>query len=446
MEPKPISSSSSNRPIWTLVTVIIVSIGLFASFIVLGNRYQGPNMMRKNAGILSALEVSELVGTDTYHPSSRTPAHDLLTAMMDTFGVPVGNSLGVRPASPAQRTPVIHPVEPVPTGVVSQKPTTIGHRHAEHKLALGWIPSGSSTAGTIQLIQQNPGIDVISPTWYQVASGDGSIHSYVQSGVVTYAHHHGIKVWAMVDNQYSATLAHQLLSNQAAENRFVHLLVSGAVQNHLDGINLDFENMHTADQAAYTAMVGMLHQQLALHHMTLSVDITPDIVFLRDTDVYFHAGLAANSDYVIVMAYDEHWRTDSTPGPVADIPWVTTAVDDLLNTGVPARKVVLGVPFYTYFWHVFSDGTVQADAYGTSDVPSILQSHQAKASFDSQLQLGYAKYPKPDGYEEVWFETKKTVQDQAKLVKDLGLSGVAVWSLSFSTPSSWSLLMHALQN
>lgn len=400
------------------------------------------------AANIASTEVSEMVGTNAYLQTQRPQAHTPMTALMETFGIPIGNPLGLSQGShrspSVQTSPPVHARPPVLAPTPSP-PTPVATKPVKpQRIVLGWVPSGASATEIESLIQANPGVNVISPTWFQLASGSGAINAFVQPQVVTYAHQQHVQVWAMIDNQYSATLAHALLANPNAAANFVTTLATDAIRNHLDGINLDFENMHTSDQAAYTALVGDLHQQLAPHHIKVSVDITPDIVYLRDTDVYFHAGLAANADAVMVMAYDEHWSNDVIPGPVADMPWVTTAVDDLLNTGVPATKVVLGIPFYTYFWHVTTSGSVAATAYATTQVAGILAAHQAVRAWQPDLQLGFAKYSKPDGYEEVWYETAQTLKDQVDLVRKLGLAGVAIWSLQLSDPHTWSLMMHAL--
>ena len=58
----------------------------------------------------------------------------------------------------------------------------------------------------------------------------------------------------------------------------------------------------------------------------------------------------------MLMAYDEHWRTSPRAGSVASMPWVTKAVEGTLAEGVPASKLVLGVPFYMRRWEETKSG------------------------------------------------------------------------------------------
>lgn len=313
------------------------------------------------------------------------------------------------------------------------------------KIVLGWAPYDTAQH-TVSMMEQMPGLTVLSPKWLSVQDAGGDVQSHIEDAVITAAHDKHIAVWALVDNQFSASLTHAVLSSPTARENLVRHLTDLATQHHLDGINVDFENVRTADRDNFTRFIHDLHAALAPKHIALSVDITPDIVFLRDEAAFFHAGLAADCDYVVLMAYDEHWAGDQEPGPVADVPWVTQSVSDLLNTGVPADHLILGLPFYTRFWYVHRDGSVESEAVKASSVESILRSHGASSQWNDSLGVMYARYPKEDGYMEVWYETGQTLARKLQLVSDNGLAGVAIWSLSLADRETWSTMMDGLRN
>ncbi|MFX4302603.1 glycosyl hydrolase family 18 protein [Alicyclobacillus tolerans] len=313
-----------------------------------------------------------------------------------------------------------------------------------HKIALGWMPA-ESTYESDMLIKDNPGMNVVSPSWLELQNASGQVSSQVNPAVIQYAHQHHVQVWALFDNQFLANMTHQFLSSKASEMRCIQQLVQIAKQNQLNGINLDFENLDDSDQSAYTTFVARLHKNLQAIHVDLSVDVTADIVPLVDNSAYFHAGLADVSDQLILMAYDEHWAADPTPGPVADMPWVKSCVNDLLDTGVPADKLLLGIPMYTRFWTVVNGQAVNSEAVGLDSVASILAEHQAKSEYQPSLDLMYAQYPVNGGTEEVWYANQQTFSDKLQLVNNDGLAGVAVWSLPFSQPSIWTSMINNLQ-
>ncbi|MBX5437350.1 MAG: glycoside hydrolase [Alicyclobacillaceae bacterium] len=427
------------------LTLLVVSAGcLGALWFVYGNN-DGQPAARLQATSLTAAELGELVGTDDYLRADDPARTSRWTDLAQALGIPFADPLRMLtaqlpatvwtpPAAPASQSGPLH----------SLSNSLSAWAAKSRKIALGWAQY-DDVQDTIELIRENPGITVFSPDWLSLWSADGTIRNLVEPQVVHYAHAHQVKVWALFNNQFNSALTHAVLADAAVRRRVIAHVADIAQAQHLDGINVDFENVKGWDEPAFTAFVRELHRALAPRHILLSVDITPDIVFLRDTDAYFHAGLAADCDYLIVMAYDEHWATDQTPGPVADVPWVTTAVRDLLNTGVPADKLILGVPFYARFWHVLTDGSVTSESYAVSAVPAILASHHAQSRWDDTLGVAYARYPKPDGYEEVWYETDETLRRKLNLVNDAGLAGVAVWSLHLSDRHTWNTLVHALR-
>jgi spore germination protein YaaH len=416
----------------------LLAVACFGSWMAL---YGGvsPSAARLEASRLADAELSELAGTDNYLTSrSGTNSHSGIDAVVRSL--PLANPSRMLEAEfPA---PAVGPITGASQSGLAA--SLYEWQTQTNKIVLGWAQYDTA-AHLIAMMEQNPGLTVLSPKWLNVQDASGTIRSRINDQVIDYAHAHHIAVWALFDNQFNAQLTHQVLTNGAARQAMVRQLAALAAQNRLDGINVDFENVRSEDRDTLNAFLHDLHAALRTHGVVLSVDVTPDIVFLRDEAAFFHAGLAADCDYVVLMAYDEHWGGDQTPGPVADVPWVTQSVEDLLNTGVPADKLILGLPFYTRFWYVHTDGSVQSQAVKASSVDAILRAHGATPMWNDELGVMYAKYPKEDGYMEVWFETGQTMDRKLRLVADNGLAGVAIWSLSLSDQQTWSTVIDTLR-
>lgn len=391
---------------------------------------------------LADLEVSELVGAKNYEKQDTEAKHPLFSAISQAFGLPFSNPMSMLTTElPETRTPY--------TETSSQSQSSMlgalsNWRSTTQKIALGWLPANSPSE-TIRMIQDNPGINVISPTWLSVSSKNGDISSQSEASVIQYAHQQHIEVWPLIDNKFSSSLTHVVLDSTSIRSKLEQNIVQYATTAHVDGINVDFENIGSSERGPFTEFIQELHRELSPQHIKLSVDITSDIESLVNDNAYFHAALAEYCDYVILMAYDEHWAADQDPGPVADVPWVQSCVADLLNTGVPADRLILGIPFYARFWHVHSDGSVTSVSEATSDVPTILADNHAKATWNDKLGVAYARYSRSDGYGEVWFETDATLNRKLNVVNRDGLAGVAIWSLTFSNQQTWSTLVQALQ-
>lgn len=381
------------------------------------------------------IELNQLIGTANYQNSVSTQQTSSIGRMIANLPIPISN--------PSKMLESVLP--PTTTQLLSRngtqsslmQPITTWASTTGNKIVMGWLPATTAQA-SINLLQDAPGINVVSPSWFQLQDASGNISVNVLPTVVNYAHAHHIRVWAMIDNQFSSTLTHAVLENPKAQANLIDELAYQAHVNQLDGINVDFENIASEDRNAFTTFVRNLHTRLSSMNINLSIDVSPDIVPLRDNAAFFHAGLAAYTDEIVLMAYDEHWSSDQDPGPVADVPWVTQSVNDLLDTGVPTDKLVLGIPFYTRYWHVHNDGQITSAALGAGDVDSYLeQVHAAAGNWNSTLDLMYARFPQPDGYMEIWYPTTQTFSDTLNLVNDDGLAGVSVWSLDWIDTKTW---------
>ena len=114
----------------------------------------------------------------------------------------------------------------------------------------------------------------------------------------------------------------------------------------LDGINIDIENVTEADGPLVTQFVREATPYFHQAGLIVSMDIT----FISSGNwsaFYEREKLAETVDYLMVMAYDEHWGTSEEAGSVASFPWVETNLQKLLEV-VPNEKLILGVPLYPF--------------------------------------------------------------------------------------------------
>ncbi|WAH39041.1 glycosyl hydrolase family 18 protein [Alicyclobacillus dauci] len=424
------------------VALMMLGIGCFGAAVLMFGQAHVHRLATFEASQLADVELSELVGTTNYVKSPNHSSPSIFGTTLNALHVPLADPLTMLTNQLPETSTQVADKNQTESSLFRSITTWAANTN---KIAMGWLPSKSSQA-CIQMLQDNPGINVASPVWLSLNDASGNISGNILPSVIDYAHAHHIKVWVLVDNhQFDAKLTHEVLQNDKARTNMIDELVYKAKFYHLDGINLDFENVMAADRDQYTAFVTELHGKLSPLHIDVSVDIAPDIVPLHDNEAFFHAALADAADHVVLMAYDEHWGGDQDPGPVADLPWVKQSVFDLLDTGVPTNKLVLGMPFYTRFWYVHKNGHVTSENDSDGQVDGILQSHQATGSWNATLDLMYARYEKPDGYMEVWYPTSQTFADTLQLVNDNGLAGVSIWSLQLSDHKTWSSVISALR-
>lgn len=440
---KPLQTGSIPvRFIAAFMTVLVIC-GVAAVGVIIFLRVgKGTNWTTEKAHQLTNIELTQLIGTKSYEKNDTSSHSSVFTSVVQRLKPAIPNPLTMLTDQlPLTTSQALHR---------SQTESSLfrsitSFASSTGKIAMGWIPS-TTAASCIAMLKSNPGINVASPVWFHLADASGNISGHALPTVVRYAHNRNIKVWVMVDNHFNASLTHQVLANPKAATNLADELAYQAKIFHLDGINVDFENVAATDRTAFTQFLKMLHQKLSAEKVDLSVDISPDIVPLRDNAAFFHAGISNIADQVILMAYDEHWSGDQSPGPVADLPWVKQSVYDLLNTGVPTDKLILGMPFYTRFWYVHKNGHITDQAVSDGHIQEILKKHHATGAFNQTLDLMYVRYTEPDGYMEAWYPNTQTLHDKFSLIGDNGLAGVAVWSLELSDRKTWSTMLSTLKH
>ena len=187
------------------------------------------------------------------------------------------------------------------------------------------------------------GLDVISPTWFQVVGEDGTLKNSADAKYVEWAHKNGYKIWALFSNNFGdSEKSSSFLRNTDSRDNAIRQLLAFTALYKLDGINLDFENLLDSDKDALTQFVREITPLLREQGLIVSIDINT----LR---CYDRKALGEITDYVALMAYDQYWSGSSEAGSVAQVSWVEKTVKNFLND-IPPEKLILGIPFYTRLW------------------------------------------------------------------------------------------------
>lgn len=292
-----------------------------------------------------------------------------------------------------------------------------------------------------------PGVNVLSPTWFEIEA-DGSVRSIANPAFVHWAHAHGRYVWALVSNGFDPDRTSRFLNDPTARLRAARQLVALAALYRLDGINLDFENMHLADRDAYAAFVEELAGLARAQGLVTSVDVTLYSSSPNWSLVYDRAALGRAADYVIVMAYDQHTGS-SGPGSVSEVAWVEDGIRRMLEE-VPAHKLVLGIPFYVRVWDVTQDGEgrpdVRSRAVSMGRGLALAREAGVEPVWDEEAGQLYAGWQQaPGSWRHVWLEDERSLALRLDVVRRYRLAGVASWRLGLEEPEAWSVIDRHLQ-
>lgn len=300
---------------------------------------------------------------------------------------------------------------------------------------LGWFQvGGTSGNSTAAAMVSSSSVNVISPTWYSIASASGSASSYAQASWVSDMHARGIKVWPLIndfdkDIDYAA-----LFSSKSARRTLIGTLIKDATAYGYDGINLDFENVKKDYAKDFLQFVRELAVECHKNNIILSTDnYKPE----NYNKFYNLKEQSSYVDYVIVMAYDEHY-VGSEAGSVASLPFVREAVSDTVAL-VPSNQVIVGIPFYTRIWSV-SGSTTTSRAVGMQDAINELNADGHTAPWNEEAGQYVSSYEKNGVTKKTWFEEDKSVEEKLKVISEYDVAGIAAWKLGLEKSSVWSVI------
>ena len=297
----------------------------------------------------------------------------------------------------------------------------------------------------VTTLPELPGINVVSPTWFKLKNEEGDIHSLASMTYVNWAKERGYHIWGLFSNDFNPERTHIALQNYETRQKMIRQLLQYSEMYDLDGINVDFENVYLKDKDLVTQFVREL---TALAHQA-GLIISMDITFISTSEMwsmfYDRKALAEIVDYMIVMAYDEHWGSSPLAGSVASFPWVERNLTRLLEV-IPSERLILGIPTYTRIWkeQETEGGNIEVSSKALSmrAVEDWIKEHDLTPEYDEASAQDYVEF-----YDEeekatfkIWIENADSIARRGQMVHDYHLAGVASWNRFFANDESWKAL------
>ncbi|MCZ8513071.1 glycosyl hydrolase family 18 protein [Paenibacillus filicis] len=305
----------------------------------------------------------------------------------------------------------------------------------------GW--NGSSADSTIRAhVNNTKGLDVVSPTYFQLADAAGGLTDSSNKDTVAWLKKQGLTVYPLVSNQFDQALTTQFLSASDAVTKFVGALTDKAASLGVDGINVDFESVAGKDRANFTNFMQQLTTAAHQKGLTVSVDLPRGSVKWNAAGAFDHEKLGQMVDYIITMAYDQYWTGSTEPGSVAGLQWVEQGVQEFLSYGIPRDKLIMGMPFYVREWKIAPDGTLNSNrALLLKDLPALIASKNPKLTYDSRFNQYKVEYSDGGFTNVFWLENEETIKARLEIAKKYELAGVAAWRLGYDSSDLWSMMI-----
>jgi len=290
------------------------------------------------------------------------------------------------------------------------------------------------------------GLDVVSPTWFEVKDAKGTMVNRASLPYVEWAHKNNYKVWAHLSNNLGGPdNTGVFLNNTDAREIVINKVLEYSSQYKLDGINIDFEDINLKDKDALTQFVRELSPLLREKGLVVSMDITPVSTNENWSLCYDRKVLGETVDYIMLMAYDQHWAGSPKAGSVAQLSWVEESIKRTLDF-IPKEKLLLGLPYYTRVWITEND-KLRSVAVSMGYAKSLIKENNAQVKWDEESGQFYAEYNKKNGSNnKIWLESEESIDLKSSLVHKYDLAGAAGWRKDFEESSIWNILDKNLKN
>ncbi len=214
------------------------------------------------------------------------------------------------------------------------------------------------------------------------------------------------------------------------------------------GLSFDIENLNDDARPAYLTLIQEIYSDLHPRHLHLYVNMA------ASTSSDDLKTIAANSDGVVLMNYDQH-EVDSQPGPIASQDWFVANLARVLKSkAVPLNKLICAVGNYGYDWEMSIPDPKARDpklrkprVVDTEVMDHVSDVWQRASDADADLDLDYNslnphyEYIDEDTHTRhvVWFLDGVTLLNEMRAARGLGLQTFALWRLGSEDRAMWNV-------
>ena len=294
--------------------------------------------------------------------------------------------------------------------------------------------------GAADLLKYADGVTTISPTWFRLTGNEGNITSFADSSYVDTMHAKGVDVWGLVSNFEESVDTTKILSSTSTRKKLIAKLIDEAKRVGMDGINVDFETLATECGPHYIEFIRELSASCRRNSLVLSVDNYVPAAYNAFMDCEEQGKVV---DYVIIMAYDEHYAGSEEAGSVSSIGYVENGIKDMAEM-VPKDKIICAIPFYTRLWKI-TDGVLSSEALSMRSAEETVSANDATYVWDEETAQNYAEYSKDGSDYKIWLEDADSIEEKVVAIANANIAGVAAWRLGFEKSSIWTVIKEGIK-
>lgn len=323
--------------------------------------------------------------------------------------------------------------------LLAQKPAPTPAPNPNGKpLAVGFYVNWDDSSLT-SLKQNLDQLDWVVPEWIRLSGNpDDPLVLDIDEQALNYVQQQkpDTPILPLVQNykneQWNSDILVKSVQSEAARQKLISSLLDVIAKYKFGGLTIDIEEVPEGSQQNLYLFMSELHDALQQRNLKLAQAVP------FDNPDWNYKAYANVNDYLMLMAYDQHWSTGEA-GPVAGQDWYDSILKKRMDELSPAKTIVC-FGNYGYNWAndhteaetvTFQESLI--DARDSLDAPTDIK-------FDPASKNPYFSYEEEDGKTHtVWFLDAVTAYNQINSARSYNIAGLALWRLGSEDPSLWKV-------
>lgn len=317
-------------------------------------------------------------------------------------------------------------------------PTDTQRPHDGKPLAVGFFVNWDDSS-VASLKQNINNLDWVVPEWIRLSGdpNDPLVFDISEPAIDLIKNNRpDMPVLPLIQNykneQWNSDILVKSISTDAARKHLISSILAAVDKYKFGGVTIDIEEVPAASQPALFMFMTELRSQFRDRGLILAQAVPFDN---SDWNYKAYAGV---TDYLMLMAYDQHWSTGEA-GPVAGEDWYESIMKKRMAELSPDKTIVC-IGSYGYNWT-----NDKSEAETVSFQEALLTAKESLESpagikFDPASRNPYFEYTEEDGKDHsVWFLDAVTAYNQIKSASEYKPAGFALWRLGSEDPSIWKV-------
>lgn len=268
------------------------------------------------------------------------------------------------------------------------------------------------------------------------------------TGVINSAHLKGVKIIMCITN-FDGDEIHTIITTESVKQAFFANVVSRIQAYNMDGVNIDFESLNSADRGSIinnfmTELTNYVHTNLPGKEVSFA---GPAV----NWSGWNFTGLAASCDYIFIMGYDFFGSWSSTSGPSAPLYGGNYNISNTVLSqyasvvSTTPEKLILGVPYFgTHFITTGENPGATVTSYvGSPRFSSCYPGSQTYGYlWHSTYKVPWYKYQDGSSWHQVFFDDDSSLGLKYDLAISKNLKGIGMWALGYDSGRQelWNLI------